>query len=538
MSFASPLWLIALVPWAAVAVWLFQGRRPRAWVPYLALWQSGAPVPRPKRKIQVLPLGVLMALLAALCCIVGAAQPSVASRDAGGATGITLIIDRGLTMSAMNSGAPRYVKATGTLVDALPTSLRSAQVELVRVPGGDPVRTTFAECRGVIEKISPTARDTSRLLPEAVSVRLAARDGPVIVVTDRSLPPRDGLIQVVPEGNLRDVGIALIAARQSPTREVMVRVRNQSSLSKAELVISSVAGIERQAIELPKAGRTQDYFVNSAQLGNFIRAQLALNDDLPANNTAWLVREGNSPRIEAMTTLDPALTRLIAAYQSSRPPADESARLTIVNDVAQLPPSDPAVVLPQARGSQVAGPARIVPHAITEHVDWGGLPSPIAVGDPPAGWMPVVSVGDHPIVTIGAGPSRKVWVGFDPGDWSRTADYVVFWTNVFDWAGGGGARYVAHPLSEWTSEWKPTKSANPNPGMWPGLYRRSDGALRAFNAPDVILPAPATTEWRAQLAALASSTGRTELSGRLFVIAAGCLVIAAATWQKRRPPEK
>ena len=29
MSFAAPLWLIGLLPWAAVAVWMLRGRRRR-----------------------------------------------------------------------------------------------------------------------------------------------------------------------------------------------------------------------------------------------------------------------------------------------------------------------------------------------------------------------------------------------------------------------------------------------------------------------------------------------------------------------------
>lgn len=535
MAIGSPIWLIALVPWSALAIWLFQGRRPRALVPYLALWQSREPMPRPKKKLQVLPLAVLMALLAALCSIFAAARPSVASGHAVDGFGVTLIVDRGLTMSARSSGELRYAKAAGALVDAIPPGLRSAPIELVTVPGDEPVRTTFAECTSVLGKTSPSARDTSLLLPQIVSARLAAQGGPVIVISDKTLAPREHLIQVPPEGGIRDAGIALVAARQSPAPQVMVRVRNQSSLSRAELVVSSDAGSERQTIELPEPGRTRDYFFNPSGLGAVIEAQLEVSDDLSANNRAWLAREGNSPRIEPLTMLDPALRRLVDAYQRSRPASDESSRLVIVADAAQLPTGAPAILAPPAQGSPLSGPKQVVAHAITEHVAWEELPASVGVAaEPPAGWTALVSMGGHPILAVRPGVPRQVWVGFDARDWSRTPDFVVFWTNVFDWAGGGGARYVAHPLSDWTPQWKPTEPANTDPGMWPGLYRRSDGALRAFNAPDIALLSPAPTDWRAQLASLHASVGRLDLSGPLLVVVAGCLVIAAATWKSHR----
>jgi hypothetical protein len=43
----------------------------------------------------------------------------------------------------------------------------------------------------------------------------------------------------------------------------------------------------------------------------------------------------------------------------------------------------------------------------------------------------------------------------------------------------------------------------PEPGLWPGLYRLSDGTLRALHAPDVPFPDVAETGWRERLAALA-----------------------------------
>jgi hypothetical protein len=46
-----------------------------------------------------------------------------------------------------------------------------------------------------------------------------------------------------------------------------------------------------------------------------------------------------------------------------------------------------------------------------------------------------VSVGDSVLVAAREQPVREVWVGFQSGDFPRHADFVLFWSNVFNWLG-------------------------------------------------------------------------------------------------------
>ena len=70
-------------------------------------------------------------------------------------------------------------------------------------------------------------------------------------------------------------------------------------------------------------------------------------------------------------------------------------------------------------------------------------------------------VNDHLAVAVRESPVRQVWIGFTLIRILRTSDFVVFWTNVFDWIGqaqdgwqyafqGGGAASVpaSNPANE------------------------------------------------------------------------------------------
>ncbi|HSU66812.1 MAG TPA: hypothetical protein VLJ39_08075, partial [Tepidisphaeraceae bacterium] len=263
--------------------------------------------------------------------------------------------------------------------------------------------------------------------------------------------------------------------------------------------------------------------------------RLDVSDDLPADDRAWLVREGSSPKVEPHASLSAELARVAEVYQRSRPAGEGSARLMLVRETAQLPARERGVIAAAGNETIAPKPVRVEPHRVTAHVNWDALPGPLRIaGDPPAGWSPLVSVAGRVLVAARPEEPRQVWVGFDAPEWARTTDFVIFWTNVFDWAGGGGASFVAHPLSEWSPEWTPVEPIPAPAGMWPGLYRRSDGALRAFAAPGVKMSSPVRTDWASRLSAVPVTVGRLDLSGVLLALAVGCVALSAGVWRRAR----
>jgi hypothetical protein len=181
---------------------------------------------------------------------------------------------------------------------------------------------------------------------------------------------------------------------------------------------------------------------------------------------------------------------------------------------------------------------RVIPHPVTSQVDWDTLPARLRVANPPEGeWTPLVTVAGRVLVAARQTDARQVWIGFDAGPWSATPAFVVFWTNVFDWLGQGGESYASHLLAEWTPEWKPRDFNAARAGLWPGLYIRSDGTLRAFDAADVPVEPTTRTGWQEKLKAIAQRRrGSLNVVPLLALAAAGCLMLSAMTWKKRNKP--
>src|SRR5258705_5609707 len=109
MSLLAPVWLFALLPWGAFAIWIWVGRRRRQWVPFLALWEAPEELRRPKKGVEPPPMGLVLALLAMLLGILGMAQLVV---HRGGDRGrVTIIVDRGAGMSATVNGATQFARS-------------------------------------------------------------------------------------------------------------------------------------------------------------------------------------------------------------------------------------------------------------------------------------------------------------------------------------------------------------------------------------------------------------------------------------------
>jgi hypothetical protein len=344
-----------------------------------------------------------------------------------------------------------------------------------------------------------------------------------------------------------DVGIAAFAARAKPAPQVMVRLRNESSRSRVHLVVRSDQQAVERDVPLPPRGQTVDQFIDmSGDLAETISAEIDA-DEAPVDDRAWLVREAPWPVIEPRTPLPAALQRMIGVYTRLRPAS--AASLHVAASDRQLPSDQIGVWI--VTGSSQSVPttrstARVSPHPITTDVgSWPFAADDGGTTQAPAGFTPLVTLDGRPIVAVRDSPTRQVWLNLDLDAWSRSPDFVVFFSNVFDWLGdgdGAAGSYVAHPIGQLGAEWtRQTTTSAPvgvESGLWPGLYRRSgDGALRAVNAPpDVSWPAPPpqpTPDWRRKLVnQIATSGGGASLWPELLAAALLCTLISLTLWPR------
>jgi hypothetical protein len=80
MTLASPMWLLALLPWAALVAWMFSGQNQTTAVPFVHLWRGPIALPKTNRAVRRPPPAIILILLAMLLAILAAGRPKVASK--------------------------------------------------------------------------------------------------------------------------------------------------------------------------------------------------------------------------------------------------------------------------------------------------------------------------------------------------------------------------------------------------------------------------------------------------------------------------
>ena len=533
MFFLSPIWLFGLLPWLVASVWLLWGRRQKMGVPYLPLWHGSLTEKRARQAIRPPPLPLAAMILAMLLAVLAAARPVL---PASGAGAVTVLVDRGATMSAKGEARARFIEAASRGADFI---RGAAKVDVLDVLTGARRTSDAGGWQSVVAALPRTAVDTSHLLRAAVLEELARGSGQVVLLSDHAISVDDQrLVQIAPPTPIRNVAITALAAREGPASEVMVVVRNNSAQVAADLHVASAGQDVIRRVHLPPMGKEQRYFVDVPHFGDVIEARLALSDDLEAGHAAWLVREAAPPRLEVRSVIPATLKRMVDVYSRTRPPRQGSPVALILNRREDLMSGDVGAIVDSPTSVDlVAGEVRVVDHALTAVVNWReATQSALAAAQPPAGWKPLVQKGNRTLVAVAEAPSRQVWVGFDAEAWPRSADYVVFWTNVFSWLGGDGRAFAAGQVTVEPDEWKREGevAADVQPNAWPGVYRRSDGALKAASLGAMSMEMPVTTD---RLSALPNrrNPGR-DLGSGLSLISIACVALAAACW--RRAPQK
>ncbi len=144
-----------------------------------------------------------------------------------------------------------------------------------------------------------------------------------------------------------------------------------------------------------------------------------------------------------------------------------------------------------------------------------------------------LNVGSSILVAIREQPVRQVWVGFESSTFATTSkDCVIFWTNVFDWLGQGGDEFVSEPVQLIGDEWKLQTPALPGVDLSPGIYKRSDGAMRALNATDIRLNPLPQSDWQTHLNAKSITKTAGFDTRPVFLLLALLLVLASAVFWK------
>lgn len=528
MVFASPLWLIALAPWAAVAVWVLVGRRRRQWVPFLALWEAPEELRKPQKGMEWPPLAIVLALLAALFAVLCAAQPLLATK---GARKLTVIVDRGAAMSTRAGGEARFLATCREARRNLADLNQPIEIRMLTVPAG-------GEWTGPLDKwldaVGQLRRTAVRTDPAAALASIP-RDEPVLVVTDQFLPQTSNTAVLAPAGGaaVRNVGITALAARQG---QVMVRLRSTSAISTT-LMISSGGNSIQRAVAFASPG-SQDLFLELSAPNQIIQASLNSADDFDADDRAWLVRRGSWPNIETRIAVSEELERFIAVYSRHRPAGDASTRVAIGRG-GDLQADEPGIVVEALVGEPQSGlNVTVEDHPVTAAVDFSPLRTSVIVAPKPPGegWRTILRLEGKPALAVSEGETRRAWIGFDSAQLARTPSFVVLWTNLVDWVGGTSTGYLSSPLDDSAST-SPRRLPESLPGdvdprYWPGVFQAPTGLLAA-NAHELALHPGAG----ASLDPLRLNVRHGySLVPWLMLAAIAALVGAAATWERRRLP--
>lgn len=483
MTWLSPIWLFLLVPWAAAWVWIGRSAGPTAGVPFLRLWPAAAAARGPRRRRP--PAWLILLMAALLAMIVAAAGPAVWRA----APTLTVIVDRSPSLAG-----ERLKSALARL-----PILATTRVRVIPIPG---------EAFEVVGPIDPGRLPaTAVAAPGEIARAIRRESGPLVVVTDQSLDGPPGVGVVNPSRPLSNAGVdrfsittlpAKPTSQPSAAAQAMVTVFNGTDRTRAMLRIDGV----RQSIDLPPTGQSADYFIDLPVPGETSEARLLADDGKPwaddaaVDDRAYLARTASPARIEATAAVSDDLSRMIAVYQHRRPAGPDAPAVLIVNGD---PPKGPAVILAAPLVPMTAAASELhasvdASHPITRSADFAGIDAAAhaTVGPAGDGWRPLIRPNAEPmlnnvppLLAVREVPSRQVWIGFDPGFLARRADYVIFWTDVFDWLGGGAAAYTAIPPRTGLT---PIQLADAAVEGSPGVYR--DGARTVAVAVPAIRPSP------------------------------------------------
>ncbi|HEY0009259.1 MAG TPA: hypothetical protein VGB55_11085 [Tepidisphaeraceae bacterium] len=477
MIWTSPLWLLLLFPWAGVAIWALRGRASAAAVTHLPLWDHASPLPTATRARRLPPFFVILLLLAALACLLAAAGPAIRSSRG---MAVTLIVDRSLLTAAALRKAP--LSAAAVFGDNQPGAVR-----WVEVPGATSSKTRD-EAIEDLAQLRPTALNTNGMLHQIIAREQAAGAEAIVVITAGAIEVA-GVRVVPPTASLQNAGIETLSVSTEGKPAAMVRIWNGTEQRSATLIVGNVTS----PIELSPAGESRNFFVELPSLEESVSARLVIDDDIAADNTAYIARRSGRARLEARTALPPDLDRMIAIYTQQNPPTTLQVAVVGQGEFDTGSFSAAHIVSGRSQAIEVARLQIDLSHAVGRDVDWQSvLTGARATALPSMPGAKVLIRQDEKIFLAASdSPARRVWSGLDVPQWSTQSDFVVFWTNIFDFLTGDSLSYSAQPVRSIPADWTPIVS-DPSVDASPGLYRTPEGTVALSVSVVKPLPLPAS----------------------------------------------
>jgi len=268
----------------------------------------------------------------------------------------------------------------------------------------------------------------------------------------------------------RDVKIEYLAARAAPTTQAMIRLRNESDLTSANLTIHAGDSAISQSVNLPGRDQSQNYFVDLPTAPAVIEAEASsgiaqIDHRLQiARSTAW-------PIIDPQGQLPPAIIRMIDVYTRDRPRSEGSAHIAVINSSQIGDASESAVIFadPQAgSSSQTNERPNVQDSPLTRFINWNDALAGARIESPTGNWQPLVSVGRAVALAVRDQSVKQVWIGFDSDDFPRRPDFVILWTNIFNWLGKADDPYQTAsgpPLTPNSSQSTAAEAAIPLGGV-------------------------------------------------------------------------
>ena len=321
----------------------------------------------------------------------------------------------------------------------------------------------------------------------AMFLAILAAAGPMVRIGPNSpaLPPEPP-----------DVKIDCLAVRAGAATQAMVRLLNQSDLATAKLTIRADGkNLRTDQVALPARGQTHNYFLIVPTGTLSVEAEVERDGAARIDHRARATRRVGWPIVEAATPLPPELRRMIDVYGRHRPPGEGSKHIAVLSASAVWPAEQPAAIVADDSAATTAlsnlEPLAVLDSPLTKSVDWEKILNRARVSSPPPGdWQPIVTAAGVTVLAVRQQPVKQVWVGFQSDEFSHHPDFVVFWSNVFDWLGDGGQSYES--------------AASPRPAATKPLAEAKRSAK--------------------------------PLAAPLFLAASGLICLSAVAWKSRKPP--